>query len=242
MHSGQHQLDALTTMTQMALMGAVTQHADDRPDYDDFLNALLLILLFAHAQAAMIGRQHAGDMTPMTAGDQAFAEGVMLEEMPFLLGFVEDLKGGRYSRGKVSESAPAADDSRKPTRAVENVATGDSGGARPSGDSAVPEEFVAGQDTAAIVKRAILYAGRLTGTANEAWVAALPVGTLIDWVLGRTENHCGMCPELAANSPWTTETLPTKPGMNQTPCLFFCDCELRASDGGMGFVRKSEAV
>ena len=186
MHSGQHQLDALTATTQMALMGATTQYSDDRPDYDDLLNALILILLFAHGQAAMIGRQQAGDMTPLTAGDQAFAEGVMAEEMPYLLGIIDDLKAGQYTRS----TANAASGPKKATEAAQESAQGVTGTSLPAEVSGVVDEAPGVPNVAAITRRAALYAGRLTGTANDAWVASLPAGTQIDWVLGGVEDHC----------------------------------------------------
>lgn len=84
-------------------------------------------------------------------------------------------------------------------------------------------------DEQKIAARAGLYAGRLTGTANQAWIGALDAETLIYWVLGGNENHCGACPELAEGGPYTPATLPTVPGANETPCLFYCYCHLEAN-------------
>lgn len=86
-----------------------------------------------------------------------------------------------------------------------------------------------------IIKRLLWYAGRLTGTANYAWVHASDPAAQFWWRLGANEDHCDACPELAAASPWTSETLPTVPGANHTPCLFNCKCHLERIDGVSGF-------
>lgn len=90
-------------------------------------------------------------------------------------------------------------------------------------------------DFARIRARAQMYAGRLTGTANQTFVLASDEKELFDWILGATE-HCEVCPAIASAGPYTTYTLPTYPRANQTPCLFNCDCTLkRRSDGKLGF-------
>ena len=92
-------------------------------------------------------------------------------------------------------------------------------------------------------RRAYLYLGRYRGTANEAFVLASPADSQWNWVLSETEAevHCPDCPELADGSPYTTETLPTYPGANDTSCLFACLCEIKRSDGQAGFPRVKEA-
>lgn len=87
-----------------------------------------------------------------------------------------------------------------------------------------------------IQARAQSYSGRFLGTANEAFIAVTPEGMMFDWVLGAVE-HCYLCPEIAAGSPYTYKELPAVPGGNLTPCLFNCKCYLRRSDGVTGFRR-----
>lgn len=83
--------------------------------------------------------------------------------------------------------------------------------------------------------RAQMYAGRLLGTANEAFAGTAEPTELIYWRLGGAEEHCGECPDLAAGSPYRADSLPTYPRGNQTPCLFACRCFLERSDGTIGF-------
>lgn len=87
-----------------------------------------------------------------------------------------------------------------------------------------------------ILNRSRLYAGKLRGTANEAFVETSDDGEEFDWVLGAVEEHCAECPELAALSPWLKDEFPTFPGSGGTPCLTRCRCHLvRSSDGLSGF-------
>jgi hypothetical protein len=84
--------------------------------------------------------------------------------------------------------------------------------------------------------RANLYNGAMRGTANEGFVEACDDDEEFDWVLGGNENHCNECPYLATLNPWTKDTLFTKPGSGDTPCLGNCKCHLmRHSDGEIGF-------
>ena len=87
-----------------------------------------------------------------------------------------------------------------------------------------------------IARRAAMYAGRLVGTANEAWRLSLSDTTLLYWHLGEVEtSHCSDCPELALHSPYRPETLPTVPGANETSCLMNCRCWLTTGSGQTGF-------
>jgi phage portal protein BeeE len=77
-----------------------------------------------------------------------------------------------------------------------------------------------------------LYVNGLTGTANEASVAAIPEGTEINWRLEPdVDNHCRDCPSLAAMGPYTPETLPCYPGDGFTECKTNCRCGLYLADG-----------
>lgn len=82
--------------------------------------------------------------------------------------------------------------------------------------------------------RATLYALKLTGTANAAFVASMPKDVEIRWILGKAE-HCDLCPVHAAGSPYTRATLPAVPGDGSTPCVTRCRCRLEVSGGPRGF-------
>lgn len=87
-----------------------------------------------------------------------------------------------------------------------------------------------------IQRRAALYADRIVGTANEAWVLTLPEGTAFAWELGAVdEGNCAVCPARAQGSPYTADTLPGTPGDHSTPCLANCRCSLRSAHGQSGF-------
>jgi hypothetical protein len=86
-----------------------------------------------------------------------------------------------------------------------------------------------------IYRRASLYARRLRGTANEAWLLALPQDTLIHWRIGGNENHCDDCPELEADGPYRAQDIPTVPGAGDTECMVNCLCYLETDTGEQGF-------
>jgi len=87
-----------------------------------------------------------------------------------------------------------------------------------------------------ITARAKLYARRLLGTANEAFVLATPADTLLDWHLGYTEDNCDDCPPLAENGPYRPEDLTFFPRSGDTRCLFNCKCSLVRQDGITSFL------
>lgn len=88
----------------------------------------------------------------------------------------------------------------------------------------------------AVAARSRMYAGKLRGTANEAFIEASPAEAEFEWRLGGAEKHCGDCPELAAMSPWLKDELGTWPGEGGTPCLTNCKCRLvRLEDDLSGF-------
>ena len=82
--------------------------------------------------------------------------------------------------------------------------------------------------------RVNLYTRKMTGTANENFLLASDE-TEWTWKMAEIEDHCSDCPELSAGSPYTSESLPTVPGNNDTTCLFNCKCTLIRSDGRSGF-------
>lgn len=92
-------------------------------------------------------------------------------------------------------------------------------------------------NAAGVERRSLAYLGRLAGSANEAWGLTLPPDTTLFW--WRLQDHdaaCAACPDLALNSPWRIDTIPTWPGQNQTPCLWQCRCEISTASGSRGFI------
>lgn len=173
-----------TTETERLAQAAVEGRISPRA----FGDRMAALLEDAHTEAVLLGRMHAGDLSPAERDDAEFAARVVDAEAEFLAGFVEDLSDGRYA-----EKADAA------------------------------------------ASRASLYASRVAGTANEAFVLASE-DTLWVWELGAPETgHCEECPRLAANSPYTTAELPATPRSNQTPCMQNCSCRLIRADGVEGF-------
>lgn len=153
------------------------------------------ILLDAHTQAVVIGRQHAGDDAPLEADDREFAIPIVAGENAYLQGFREALERGEFNR---------EDGTR---------------------------------DGEAVARRASLYAGRLTGTANQAFTATLPADTLIWWVLGAEDDStCDLCPVYSDGSPYEAAIMDAWPGSNSTPCLSRCRCHVRTESGQRGFV------
>lgn len=92
-----------------------------------------------------------------------------------------------------------------------------------------------GVNVAAIQRRAEMYMGRLTGTANQAFALASPEDALFTWVMGGAEQHCGDCPEEAAKGPRPLSEFTRLPRTNGTQCLYRCRCFLRRSDATEGF-------
>lgn len=89
---------------------------------------------------------------------------------------------------------------------------------------------------AQIAQRSNMYGLSLVGTANDAWRRSLPTGTEVWWMLDPSESqHCEGCPAIAAQNPWRAEALPTVPGAGNTPCLAYCKCSLKTSDGQEAF-------
>lgn len=99
---------------------------------------------------------------------------------------------------------------------------------------AVSETGEAITDTAAVARRAAAYVIALRVTANQAWIDALPGGTLFTWVLGAAEHHCGDCPSWAAGGPYGADDLPALPGDGSSECGIGCKCDLETTDGDPG--------
>lgn len=175
---------------------------------------------------ALVAQVAAGEIGPRQFGDLF---GALLEEA-----HTEAVVIGRSHAG---DTAPLEEDDRRFARSIVD------------GES----EFLAGfvrdlEDDryldaegnfrlAAAEQRAGLYAGRLVGTANEAWGLTLPPETsLLYWRLGASdENNCSDCPELASRSPYRVDTIPTWPGRSETQCLSRCRCDVHTATGQTGF-------
>lgn len=84
----------------------------------------------------------------------------------------------------------------------------------------------------AVTARLNTYTNKFRGTSNTAYVVTSPDSALFDWVMLNSE-HCDRCPQLQDESPYTKRTLPTKPGMCETPCLYNCGCVLVRYGGNL---------
>jgi hypothetical protein len=92
------------------------------------------------------------------------------------------------------------------------------------------------RDGEAVAARAVLYSGRLTGTANQAFTATLPPEAEVWWILGaEDDSNCESCPAIADGSPYPASSFDIWPGSNSTPCLSSCRCRLETADGVRGF-------
>lgn len=69
------------------------------------------------------------------------------------------------------------------------------------------------------------YAQALDSVAWNAKVESMPDSVEIDWVLGVAE-HCDDCLLVAANGPYSKDTLPTVPRAGDTACHSNCRCKL----------------
>lgn len=174
---------------------------------------------------ALVGQLASGEISPRQFGE-LFA--LLLEE-----GHTEAVVIGRHHAG---DTAPLeADDRAFAASVMDGEAEFLAGFVRDLEDDRYLDE--AGEfRRRAVEQRAGLYLGRLTGSANEAWGLTLPPETsLLYWHLGGTEHSCAECPSLQSQSPWRTDTIPTYPGMNETPCLANCRCFVRSASGQTGF-------
>ena len=89
------------------------------------------------------------------------------------------------------------------------------------------DDIIAGRGSIPYETRADMYVDSIDSIFDAARVDAYPnEGTSIWWELGTTE-HCGDCIDLAYNSPYRPDTLPTTPKAGATKCLSNCDCTLR---------------
>lgn len=95
--------------------------------------------------------------------------------------------------------------------------------------------LVDGALSVALLARLMLYVGVLRATANETWVSSLPPQTMVNWVLGAVRNHCELCPEYAANSPYVASEMTVFPAGGDCPCLGNCACSLETVGGDSGF-------
>lgn len=74
--------------------------------------------------------------------------------------------------------------------------------------------------------RSAMYASAVQGAFGLGAVDGGPPGELIEWRLGAAERHCLDCPLIAANGPYTRDTLPTWPRSGGTQCRSRCLCSL----------------
>lgn len=95
--------------------------------------------------------------------------------------------------------------------------------------------------TKQLEQRLRLHSNRLVGTANEAFVLALPDDMQVWWVLSDDEKHCPDCPEIADASPYTKATLKRFPKDGSTQCGTNCLCYLVTAAGKKSFIPLSVA-
>lgn len=81
--------------------------------------------------------------------------------------------------------------------------------------------------------RAMLYALKLTATANESWLAGRP-DEEVKWV-PHAEESCGDCLSEAAEGWRERSELTRYPGDGSTACVTRCKCSLVTRDGQAGF-------
>lgn len=88
-------------------------------------------------------------------------------------------------------------------------------------------DIVQGKGTMSYRDRASMYVDSMDGMFDAGRIDAYPAeGTLIYWELSAAES-CGDCIDLAINSPYTPDELPTTPRAGGTACLSHCQCSLR---------------
>jgi hypothetical protein len=179
----------------------------------------------AAALVALVGQVGAGEIGPRQFGDLAAA---LLEEA-----HTEAVVLGRQHAG---DAAPLEEDDRAFARLVVDAESEYLAGFVRDLEAGRYEDEDGAFRLAGAQQRAASYAGRLAGTANEAWGLTLPPETtLLYWVLGETENNCSECPALESRSPYRPDAIPTWPGMNATPCMQNCRCAVHTASGQTGF-------
>lgn len=83
--------------------------------------------------------------------------------------------------------------------------------------------------------RAGNYAKSLDAQYWNGFVVGTGENFLIHWEMGLPVGaHCGDCEEIAARSPYTSQTLPTVPRAGDTQCLHQCYCSLVSLKPGRG--------
>lgn len=85
--------------------------------------------------------------------------------------------------------------------------------------------ILAGLSLAMALNRVLMYGSATQQSFWWAFANSRGKRAQINWTLGIAE-HCPDCVALAANSPYTPETLPTYPGAGATECLTNCKCRL----------------
>ena len=89
------------------------------------------------------------------------------------------------------------------------------------------QDIGAGQVSRAQALARVKQYGRATQQAFwREFAQATPDTEVIYWELNIAE-HCSDCIDLATNSPYTAETIPTFPGAGETECRGNCKCNLR---------------
>lgn len=93
-----------------------------------------------------------------------------------------------------------------------------------------------------IAVRIKAFGQRAVGTANDAWKDSLPDDALLTWNDTGDEAECGDCSDLADGSPYTSESIPTMPGMGDTECSVNCRCFVTTEDGDSSFYHPDDEM
>ena len=90
------------------------------------------------------------------------------------------------------------------------------------------DDIVSKRGSIAYNDRARMYVTNTDGIFDAGRIDAYPnESTWVYWELGGSENPCGDCIDLAMNSPYRPDELPTTPRAGDTQCLSNCKCTLR---------------
>jgi len=213
-------LIALIGFCREEIDALVDKYAAGLLDAPAFGQRVTALLQHGHTFATYYGAADGNDAHTLLNDDvvqSVFgAEGnaATVEQSLYLADFVQDLVQGRYLTSS-------------------NISNTDTG---------TPTETEDALDVDAIKRRARMYADRIAGTANSAWLATLPPDTLVYWIDTKDRAECTQddgfphnCLALANDSPHKAGELKAAPGNCMTPCLVRCRCLLRTEDGDESF-------
>lgn len=86
--------------------------------------------------------------------------------------------------------------------------------------------------------RFALYALRLAGTSNSAWLETMKreeQNLVVKWVLGSANEHCADCRAEAGKGWREASSLTRVPGDGSTECVVRCRCSIHTRDGAQSY-------